>query len=69
VPPLYRLAHGGKVFYARDDRHEDEIMRAEFRANANAEIGRFKGLGEMMCRRSSRRPRWTRPGAPLLKVC
>jgi topoisomerase-4 subunit B len=48
VPPLYRLAHGGKVFYARDDKHKDEIMRAEFRANANVEIGRFKGLGEMM---------------------
>jgi topoisomerase-4 subunit B len=48
VPPLYRLAHGGKVFYARNDKHKDEIMRAEFRANANVEIGRFKGLGEMM---------------------
>jgi topoisomerase-4 subunit B len=48
VPPLYRLAHGGKVFYARDERHKEEIMRAEFRANANVEIGRFKGLGEMM---------------------
>ena len=48
VPPLYRLAHGGKVFYARNDKHKEEIMRAEFRANANVEIGRFKGLGEMM---------------------
>ena len=48
VPPLYRLAHGGKVFYARDDRHKDEIMHREFRANANVEVGRFKGLGEMM---------------------
>jgi topoisomerase-4 subunit B len=48
VPPLYRLAHGGKVFYARNDAHKDEIMRREFRANANVEIGRFKGLGEMM---------------------
>ncbi len=48
VPPLYRLAHGGKVFYARDDKHKDEIMRTEFRANANVEVGRFKGLGEMM---------------------
>ena len=48
VPPLYRLAHGGKVFYARDDKHKDEIMRSEFRANANVEIGRFEGLGEMM---------------------
>ena len=48
VPPLYRLSHGGKSFYARDDKHKDEIMRTEFRANANVEIGRFKGLGEMM---------------------
>ena len=48
VPPLYRLAHGGKVFYARDDKHKAEIMAREFRANANVEIGRFKGLGEMM---------------------
>jgi topoisomerase IV subunit B len=48
VPPLYRLAHGGKVFYARNDTHKDEIMGREFRANANVEIGRFKGLGEMM---------------------
>src|SRR6266446_4013710 len=48
VPPLYRLSHGGKIFYARNDKHKEEIMRAEFRANANVEIGRFKGLGEMM---------------------
>ena len=48
VPPLYRLSHGGKVFYARDDKHKDEILKREFRANANVEIGRFKGLGEMM---------------------
>src|SRR6201999_4301438 len=48
VPPLYRLSHGGKSFYARDDKHKDEILRAEFRANANVEISRFKGLGEMM---------------------
>lgn len=48
VPPLYRLSHGGKIFYARDDKHKDELMKSEFRANANVEIGRFKGLGEMM---------------------
>ncbi|MBI3435581.1 MAG: DNA topoisomerase IV subunit B [Proteobacteria bacterium] len=48
VPPLYRLAHGGKVFYARDDAHRDELLRKEFHANAKVEIGRFKGLGEMM---------------------
>ena len=22
VPPLYRLSHGGKIFYARDDKHK-----------------------------------------------
>jgi topoisomerase-4 subunit B len=48
VPPLYRLSHGGRIFYARNDKHRDEIMKKEFRANANVEISRFKGLGEMM---------------------
>jgi topoisomerase-4 subunit B len=48
VPPLYRLSHGGKTFYARNDTHKDELMRKEFRANANVEVSRFKGLGEMM---------------------
>ncbi|HEY1981578.1 MAG TPA: DNA topoisomerase IV subunit B, partial [Xanthobacteraceae bacterium] len=48
VPPLYRLSHGGRNFYARDDKHRDEILKQEFRANANVEVSRFKGLGEMM---------------------
>jgi topoisomerase-4 subunit B len=48
VPPLFRLSHGGKTFYARNEAHRDEILAKEFRANANVEVGRFKGLGEMM---------------------
>ena len=48
VPPLYRLSHGGKMFYARDDKHRDEILKKEFHANAKVEVSRFKGLGEMM---------------------
>src|SRR5215468_5001420 len=48
VPPLYRLTHGSKTFYARDDAHKDELLRSQFNANAKVEIGRFKGLGEMM---------------------
>ncbi|HEY2528094.1 MAG TPA: DNA topoisomerase IV subunit B [Xanthobacteraceae bacterium] len=48
VPPLYRLTHGGKIFYARDEKHRDEILKREFHANAKVEISRFKGLGEMM---------------------
>ncbi|MGB8632921.1 MAG: DNA topoisomerase IV subunit B [Xanthobacteraceae bacterium] len=48
VPPLYRLSHGGKIFYARNDQHRDEILKREFHANAKVETSRFKGLGEMM---------------------
>jgi len=48
VPPLYRLSHGGKIIYARDDKHKDELIKKEFHANAKVEIGRFKGLGEML---------------------
>ena len=48
VPPLYRLSHSGKIFYARNEKHRDEILKKEFHANAKVEVSRFKGLGEMM---------------------
>jgi topoisomerase-4 subunit B len=48
VPPLYRLSHGGKIFYARNDAHKAELLKKEFHANAKVEVSRFKGLGEMM---------------------
>src|SRR6266699_2043542 len=48
VPPLYRLTHGSKTIYARDDAHKDALMKSEFNANAKVDVGRFKGLGEMM---------------------
>ncbi len=47
VPPLYRLAQGGKTAYARDDAHKDELMAGEFSGRGKIEISRFKGLGEM----------------------
>ncbi|HEX3408541.1 MAG TPA: DNA topoisomerase IV subunit B, partial [Caulobacteraceae bacterium] len=47
LPPLYRLSHGGKTEYARDDAHKDELMGGVFKGK-KPEIGRFKGLGEMM---------------------
>ncbi|MDR6632400.1 topoisomerase-4 subunit B [Phyllobacterium sp. 1468] len=47
VPPLYRLAQGGKVAYARDDAHKDELLKTLFTGKGKVEIGRFKGLGEM----------------------
>ena len=47
VPPLYKLKHGAKSVYARDDKHREELMKREFPANAKVEVNRFKGLGEM----------------------
>jgi topoisomerase IV subunit B len=47
LPPLYRISHGGKTEYARDDAHKDELMATVFKGK-KPEIGRFKGLGEMM---------------------
>ena len=47
LPPLYRLSHGGKQVYARDDAHREQLLRTEFKGKS-PEIGRFKGLGEMM---------------------
>ncbi len=48
VPPLYRLSQGGKTLYARDDAHKDELMETAFKGKGKVEIGRFKGLGEML---------------------
>ncbi|WP_421982945.1 DNA topoisomerase IV subunit B [Roseibium sp.] len=48
VPPLYRLSQGGKTLYARDDAHKDELLETAFKGKSKVEIGRFKGLGEML---------------------
>ena len=48
VPPLYSIRQGGKVAYARNDAHKDELLKTEFTGRGKVEIGRFKGLGEMM---------------------
>jgi len=47
MPPLYRLAKGSEVLYARDDAHKDEIMKKQFKGAGKVDISRFKGLGEM----------------------
>lgn len=47
VPPLYRISAGGKTVYARDDKHREQIIKKDFK-NKKVEIGRFKGLGEML---------------------
>jgi topoisomerase-4 subunit B len=48
VPPLYRLSQGGKTMYARNDAHREELLKKEFNGRGKVEIGRFKGLGEML---------------------
>ena len=48
VPPLYKLAHGTKRVYARDEAQRDALLKSEFHANAKVDVSRFKGLGEMM---------------------
>ena len=47
VPPLYKLTHGAKSFYATTEAQRDALLKREFAANAKVEISRFKGLGEM----------------------
>jgi topoisomerase-4 subunit B len=46
-PPLYRLAHGGTVAYARDEADRERLLATVFKGKRNVETGRFKGLGEM----------------------
>jgi topoisomerase IV subunit B len=47
LPPLYRISTGKEHAYARDDAHKDELLRTKFN-NRKVDVGRFKGLGEMM---------------------
>ena len=48
MPPLYKLTQGGKVEYARDEAHRAKLMKTEFAGRGKVDVGRFKGLGEMM---------------------
>jgi topoisomerase-4 subunit B len=48
APPLYRLSQGGKIAYARDEKHREELLKREFKGNGKLEVSRFKGLGEML---------------------
>ena len=47
LPPLFRLSHGKETAYAKDEAHRDELLATQFKGR-KPEIGRFKGLGEMM---------------------
>ena len=48
MPPLYKLTQGSKIAYAIDDAHKDELLEGQFSGRGKVDIGRFKGLGEMM---------------------
>ena len=45
-PPLYKITHQRKDYYVYNDRELQETL-TRLNANGNANIGRFKGLGEM----------------------
>ena len=47
-PPLFRLSAGGKSVYAMDEDERDNLLKSEFKSNQKVDVGRFKGLGEMM---------------------
>ena len=48
MPPLFRIQQGSKSMYANDEAHKELLLETEFKGKAKIEIGRFKGLGEMM---------------------
>jgi topoisomerase-4 subunit B len=48
LPPLYKITQGAKTIYATDDAHKERLLETEFTGRGKIDIGRFKGLGEMM---------------------
>ncbi|MEM9059568.1 MAG: DNA topoisomerase IV subunit B [Pseudomonadota bacterium] len=48
APPLYRLTQGTKTAYAQDDAEKDRLLAEGLGGKGKIEVGRFKGLGEMM---------------------
>jgi topoisomerase-4 subunit B len=48
LPPLYRVKIADKTYYVKDDKEKDKFLAKLKDSERNkAEIGRFKGLGEM----------------------
>src|SRR5262249_7210272 len=48
MPPLFKLAQGSKIAYARNEGHRDELLKKQFTGKGKVEISRLKGLGEML---------------------
>ena len=49
APPLYRITAGAKSMYAMDEEERDRLIETEFKGK-KVDVGRFKGLGEMMAK-------------------
>jgi len=46
-PPLYKISHGKKFFYAYSDEEKVEIIKSHFEGIEKVNVQRYKGLGEM----------------------
>lgn len=47
-PPLYKVEHQKKIFWAADDLEKNKLVSKLSRKGGKIDIQRFKGLGEMM---------------------
>jgi topoisomerase-4 subunit B len=47
-PPLYRITQGSKSEYAVTEKERDQIVKKMEKGRGTIDVGRFKGLGEMM---------------------
>jgi topoisomerase-4 subunit B len=48
APPLFRLKQGERTAYAASEEERDALLEAGLGGRGKIEVGRFKGLGEMM---------------------
>ena len=62
VPPLYKLTQGGKIAYARDDKHKEELLKTEFQATPRSRSAASRASAKCWPR-SSRKPPWIRRSA------
>ena len=46
MPPLFKIQHKEKIFYAYDENEKDKIIKSEFKKIIPT-LSRYKGLGEM----------------------
>lgn len=46
-PPLFRITIANQTYYAQDEKEKADIIAKHAKSNGKAEVGRFKGLGEM----------------------